>query len=201
MRLASVVTYVAVPAVLLLAACTTERRDGSPQIQTTNQAERESLEGAAGAPLRDVNVLQTKIPEVLLTAMTDPYALPKPMTCARLTALILPLNGALGADLDEQAQDEDDLVGRGHGAALGLAASAASSVIPFRGWIRKLSGAEKHDQLVSDAITAGAVRRAYLKGLGEAHGCYPPATPSHLKVEPTPVQDDGGRRKPKYPVR
>jgi hypothetical protein len=190
-----------VPALVLLAACTTERRDGSPQIQTTNQAERESLEGAAGAPLRDVNVLQTKIPEILLTAMADPYALPKPMTCARLTALILPLNGALGADLDELAQDEDDLVGRGHGAALGLAASAASSVIPFRGWIRKLSGAEKHDQLVSDAITAGAVRRAYLKGLGESHGCYPPATPSHLKVEPAPVQDDAGRRKPKYPVR
>ena len=47
----------------------------------------------------------------------------------------------------------------------GLSSGAASDVIPFRGWIRKLSGAERHDKYVQAAITAGAVRRAYLKGL------------------------------------
>ena len=47
--------------------------------------------------------------------------------------------------------------------------------IPFRGVVRKLSGAESHDRLVQSAIIAGNVRRAYLKGLGEARGCMPPA--------------------------
>ncbi len=187
-----------IPALVLLAACTTERRDGSPQIQTTNQANRESVSGAVASPLRDVNVLRTKIPEVLLVAMTDPYARPVPGTCARITALILPLNGALGADLDEPAMDEDDLVNRGGGAMLGAVASAASGAIPFRGWVRQLSGAEKHDNLVTAAISAGAVRRAYLKGLGETHGCFPPATPSHAKAGQPPPPDPN---KPKYPIK
>ncbi len=46
--------------------------------------------------------------------------------------------------------------------------------------MRKLSGAEKHDSLVQHAMASGAIRRAYLKGLGEARGCDPPATPQHL---------------------
>ena len=36
----------------LLTGCTTTRADGSPQIQTSSQANRESLEGAMSAPLR-----------------------------------------------------------------------------------------------------------------------------------------------------
>ncbi len=190
---------ITLPALALLAACTTERKDGSPQIQTTNQANRESVSGAVASPLRDVNVLRTKVPDVLLASMTDPYGRPVPATCARITALILPLNGALGADLDEQAMDEDDLVNRGNGAVLGVVASAASNAIPFRGWVRKLSGAEQHDNLVNAAITAGAVRRAYLKGLGETKGCFPPATPSHVKAGAPPAQESNG--KPKYPIR
>ena len=69
----------------------------------------------------------------------------------------------------------------------------------MRGWVRKLSGAERHDRLVQTAITSGHVRRAYLKGLGESRGCNPPATPQHLgavKIEPA-FKD----RKPRYPTR
>ena len=51
---------------------------------------------------------------------------------------------------------------------------------------------------MQDAITAGAVRRAYLKGLGEAKGCNPPATPSHI-LAGSPVIDQSP--KPKYPIR
>jgi hypothetical protein len=72
--------------------------------------------------------------------------------------------------------------------------------------VRKLSGAERHDHFVQNAIVAGAVRRAYLKGLGEAHGCDPPGTPSHVltaEVEEAraaaPAPED--RFKPRYPIR
>jgi hypothetical protein len=50
--------------------------------------------------------------------------------------------------------------------------------VPFRGWVRKLSGAERYSKEVAAAIAAGTVRRAYLKGLGEAKGCAAPAAPS-----------------------
>jgi hypothetical protein len=192
---------------LSLAGCTTPRSDGSPKIQTSAEANKESVEGAAQAPLRDLNVLRTKIPDVLLVAMADPYKRPahslragRTAQCAQLVVLIKPLNDALGADFDMPAKDEDDLVGRGRTTALGAAASMASDVIPFRGWVRKLSGAERHDRLVQEAIVAGAVRRAYLKGLGEARGCDPPATPSHeLTGSPVPSQEIN--LKPKYPIR
>lgn len=176
----------------------TTREDGSPKVETTNEANREGLKGAAKAPLRDLNVLRTKIPELLLQALADPYERPAPLKCAELVTLLKPLNEALGADLDVPSVDQDDLLEKGRNTALGLVAGAASDVIPFRGWVRKLSGAEQHDHVVQAAIVAGAVRRAYLKGLGEAKGCLPPATPSH-ELAGAPVIDQSG--KPKYPIR
>jgi len=188
----------ALAAVLALGGCMTTRADGSPKVQTTNDANREGLKGAAESPLRDLNVLRTKIPEVLLQAMADPYERPISGRCPQLIAELKPLNDALGADLDVPSVDEDDLLEKGKTGALGVMAGAASDVIPFRGWVRKLSGAERHDRLVQAAITAGAVRRAYLKGLGEAKGCNPPATPSHV-LAGAPVVDQS--MKPKYPIR
>ena len=181
---------------LALGACATDRSDGSPRVQTTGDANRENLKGAAEAPLRDLNVLRTKIPEVLLQALADPYARPA-TTCPALAVALKPLNDALGADLDVPSVDEDDLVDKGRGSALGMVAGAASDVIPFRGWVRRLSGAEQHDKFVQAAITAGAVRRGYLKGLGEAKGCLPPATPSHV-LAGSPAIEPG---KPRYPAR
>lgn len=193
---------VPIAAFALLAAavsgCTTTRADGSPQIQTSSQANRESLEGAVSAPLRDVNLLRTKIPPVLLEAQADPYKRPQPATCASIAAQIVPLNQALGADLDEEAKDEDDLMDQGRVTALGAVAGFTQDVIPFRGWVRKLTGAEQHDKLVQSAIVAGGVRRAYLKGLGEARGCNPPATPNHGYVAKEVIQQE---LKPRYPVR
>jgi hypothetical protein len=185
-------------AALALGSCMTTRSDGSPKVQTTNEANRESVKGVAKSPLRDLNVLRTKIPPVLLEAIADPYQRPTSRGCAQLNLLLQPLNDALGADLDAPEPDPDDLMGRGKDTAMGLMSGAASDVIPFRGWIRTLTGAERHDRLVQRAITAGAVRRSYLKGLGEAKGCEPPATPSHqLAGSPVPSQ----AMKPKYPIR
>ena len=182
-----------------LSACVTAPENGSPKVQTTAEADREGVKGAAESPLRDLNVLRTKIPEVLLQALADPYERPGAGRCIDLIARLNPLNDALGDDLDVTAKaPEDGMMAKGRTTALTLASGAASDVIPFRGWIRKLSGAERHDKYVQAAITAGAVRRAYLKGLGEAKGCNPPATPSH-ELAGTPVMDQ--TMKPKYPVR
>jgi hypothetical protein len=193
----------------LLAACATTRQpepqaqveaENPDKIQTTSEANKDGLSGAVTAPLRDVNLMRTKIPPVLLEAMQDPYARPQPSSCGQLTALVKPLDAALGIDLDQVPPGEDeDLMDRGRraagDAALGAMASAAQDLIPMRGWVRKLSGAEKHDRLVQSAMAAGAVRRAYLKGLGEARGCMPPATPQH-RGEPQPEPEAKKRRFP-----
>src|SRR5437762_11871259 len=83
---------------LVLGGCMTSRADGSPKVQTSQEADREGLKGVAKAPLRDLNVLRTKIPEVLLEALADPYERPNTGKCAELIVLMKPLNDAMGAD-------------------------------------------------------------------------------------------------------
>jgi hypothetical protein len=174
-------------------------------VQTTSEANRESVAGAAKAPLRDLNLIRTQVPDVLLQALADPYARPQTRKCQELTSLLQPLNDALGADLDiPPTAEEQSMYQRGRPLALGAMAGAASDVIPFRGVIRQLSGAAKHDEYVQAAILAGFSRRAYLKGLGEARGCKPPATPSHVLAgrAPPPVNAGPTRGlKPRYPTR
>jgi hypothetical protein len=183
------------------------------RIKSTSEANRDGITGAMQAPLRDVNIVRTKIPRVLLEAMDDPYKRPEKADCRSLIALVQPLDVALGEDIDRTPPAEnEDLMDRGRkaagGAALGAVASAAQDMIPMRGWVRKLTGAERHDRLVQSAVASGAVRRAYLKGLGEARGCNPPATPQHKPpaapplVEPgmPPPRDPYGPRKPRFPI-
>lgn len=149
-------------------------------MKTSEQIKRESVEGAVTSPLRDLNVVKAKIPDVLLKAMEDPYARPpRGAKCSVIARLVKPLDAALGPDADQLPLDGGDLMDRGRATALGVAGDLASDFIPFRGWVRKLSGAERHDKLVQSAILAGAMRRAYLKGLGETKGCPPPASPTH----------------------
>lgn len=171
------------------------------RVKTAEELKRESVQGAATAPLRDFNVMRAKIPPVLLQAMADPYARPpKGYNCRALIALVRPLDEALGPDLDRVIAEDQDVMERSRETALGAAADLASDAIPFRGWIRKLTGAERHDRLVRDAIFSGGVRRGYLKGLGEAKGCHPPATPSHEKAG-TPPPDPNRRFVPRFPTR
>lgn len=162
---------------LVLGGCVTTPLDGSPQVQTAAQARRADLPNAISAPLRDLNILQSKIPDTLLAAAEAPYGRPPVITCDWLISELLPLNGALGPDLEDARIDDHTLGERASAAVLGAIAGAASDTLPMGSWIREVSGSNRHDKLISAAITAGQIRRGYLKGLGESRGCAPPARP------------------------
>jgi hypothetical protein len=186
-------------AALPLAGCLTTSKQHPDRVQTTSQAERESVSGAVEAPLRDLNVLRTKIPSVLLEAMADPYYRPpQRLSCDDVLALLAPLDIALGPDLDTP-KDKEGMRDKVKPTTLGAVAGAAEGAVPFRSWIRKLTGAERHDDYVQKAITAGGIRRGYLKGMGEAKGCPPPATPSHVLTGQETVVDQALR--PRYPTK
>ena len=140
------------------------------------------LADAATTPLSDLNLVRTEIPAVLVAAQKGPYAAPRQASCEALGAKVMALDDALGPDLDAAPVTSDaGLAERGVGvvgdAAVGALRSAAEGVIPFRGWVRKLMGAERYSRAVAAAIAAGTVRRAFLKGLGQAQGCITPAAP------------------------
>lgn len=139
--------------------------------------QREQQVGQAVAtPLNDLNLVRAEIPEVLKSAAKAPYAMPDDPTCDVLGKEIQRLDAVLGADLDTpQTASNPSLLERGStaagDAAVGAVRSAAEGVIPFRGWIRKLTGAEKYSREVAAAITAGGVRRAFLKGVRASRAC------------------------------
>lgn len=131
---------------------------------------------AAASPLFDLNIVRAKIPEVLLEARKNPYLLPPDIGCGALSVQIHRLDAVLGADVDApDTGDAPSLIERGSDAAedtaIGMVKRTAEGLVPFRGWVRKLSGAERNSKRVAAAITAGSIRRAFLKGIAASQGC------------------------------
>jgi hypothetical protein len=126
-------------------------------------------------PLSDFNLGDDDIPEVLLRAVADTYALPVPADCAALAIEIAAIDVVLGPDLDalKAADREDEFV---RGAVVGT----LRGMIPHHGVIGLISGARQRERRIAEAIEAGAVRRGFLKGHGGSIGCAPPAAPLRL---------------------
>ncbi len=151
-------TPILVAAALVLSACASSSQD--------------KVASAATTPLSDLNVVRADIPEVLKAAAAAPYAQPADASCTGITAGIRALDEVLGPDLDApHTGGSPGLLDRGEDAATGALQRTAEGVIPFRGWVRKLSGAERYSRQVSAAITAGGVRRGFLRGLSAAKAC------------------------------
>jgi hypothetical protein len=160
---------------LMLVACTTPMMSHKPEAGSR-------ITEAVATPFSDLNLIQTKIPEVLIEAQKNPYLPPTDLTCTGLSDEVRTLDVVLGPDLDvPKDASTPTLMERGTvtvgDAAVDALAGAAGGLIPFRSWVRKLSGAERHSRAVAASITAGIVRRSFLKGIGHTRGCGSPATP------------------------
>ncbi|QKO21932.1 hypothetical protein [Rhodoferax sp. BAB1] len=196
----------------LLAACAappaapaseTAPEQGSAPAATAAPAAKPDLIAQSGVvqtasqPLNDLNLMKSRIPAVLTAAQQGPYAVPADSSCAALQLELLALDAALGPDIDASgpAGSDPGLMGKAvdfvGDAAMdsvrGTVNSVVDGVIPFRSWVRKLSGAERYSKAVAAAIRAGTLRRPYLKGWARASGCVegPPAPPKP-KVEAKP---------------
>lgn len=147
---------------------------------------RGGFSDAALSPLDDLNLRRREIPP-LLKALESPYMTASDLSCDHIAAEILKLDGVLGRDWDTAAPDErlktEVLADEAAEAALGAVESGATGWIPFRGLLRKATGAESHEKKYNQAFKIGAQRRSYLKGYGLAKGCDAPARPDFLAVE------------------
>ena len=128
-----------------------------------------SAADVAATPAVDLNLKRTEIPTLLTAAIDDPYNVRGLGSCRRLVSAIGELNAVLGDDVDMPAEN-GKRVRPGH-----VARSVVGSFIPFEGVIREISGANGHDRRLQSAIAAGAARRSFLKGTGQARGCAYPA--------------------------
>ena len=141
----------------------------------------------AQAPLAELNLRSDPIPPILLQARNGPYAAANTLACGSIAQEVAMLDAVLGTDYDTAAVPELDLP---HG---GEVRPLIAYFIPFREALRELSGGSRHEVEFRQAISAGLMRRAYLKGRGEALGCPYPARPypSPAVRDPTDFEDLG----------
>lgn len=152
-----------------------------------------TVEGAWAAvqmPFEDLNLKRQEIPKKLQQIVDNPYALPPQMLCEGIRKEIDELDTLLGPDVctpqnptgmvtSRKGEYVEQGAGMARERAVGMV-SSKTNIIPFRGVVRKITGAEKHAKEVERAYQAGKLRRAFLKGLAASLGpnCLnPPMTP------------------------
>lgn len=152
---------------------------------TDRSSEDRRVSGAFQQPFRDVSWMRENPPDILIRAVEAPYALEPDAECGPLLEEITALDAVLGPDLDAENPPEE----RSSTDALGLVAGAIRGAIslPYRSIIRRLSGAEERDHVLRDAIFAGMVRRAFLRGVAQRADCA--TNPASHQVQEAGAQE------------
>lgn len=135
---------------------------------------------AVQAPFEDLNIKRQPIPEKLKQVVINPYAVPPQFTCDGIRIEIMELDILLGPDsctpanptgvvVSRKGEYIDQGVGFASDYAVGMVRGKVD-IIPLRGVVRKVTGAEKHAKEVARAYEAGKARRSFLKGLEASLG-------------------------------
>lgn len=127
------------------------------------------VEDAVTQPAKDVNLKKDKIPQRLMEIQVAPYDLTGMDRCTAILAEIRNLRPLLGPDVNEEArlsraEKRERSVSRVAGGLIG-------GLIPFRGVVREVTGANAADQRYRKALSAGFARRSFLKGVAFSRGC------------------------------
>ncbi|AJA10730.1 hypothetical protein SKP52_19310 [Sphingopyxis fribergensis] len=152
-------------AVLLAGAVTAQAQQGAPEESTIKDTAN-----SVAAPFDG-----KEVPPKLLAIQDNPYSLAGLGKCAAIINEVNELNEVLGPDVNEQvdkdrAKKREETAGR-------VAGTIAGGIIPFRGLIGEVTGANAERRRYALAVYAGTVRRGFLKGVGLERGCKAPARP------------------------
>jgi hypothetical protein len=145
---------------------------------------RRGVTDAAYTPLRDVNMIRPEVP-LLLRNLQYPYATADLTDCNAVLNQVHSLDAVLGPE-SYQAGPNRNIWDRGgdfmEEQTIAAAQNTAQDLIPFRSWVRRLSGASEADREALRAVANGQQRRTFLRGYGASMGCpdiipAPPALP------------------------
>lgn len=175
-------------AVLALAAAATSACATRPEGEDQARDQQGGLLNAAATPLRDVGLIRPDIPD-LIENLTYPYEMQGLAEgCPSVLYEIGRLDAILGSE-SYQPGPERSLYARGGDAAenyaVGSVADAAADLVPYRSWVRRLSGASGRERKMAAAYALGEQRRTFLRGFGAALGC-----PGIIPDAPPPREED-----------
>ncbi|WCT76061.1 hypothetical protein [Novosphingobium humi] len=130
-----------------------------------------SVEDVATTPLSDLNIRKKGVPDILIRAQAAPYGLTGMGRCSAIQKEVSKLNAVLGEDVDAARRSGRKVIpGK-------VAQDLVGGILPFRGIVREISGANAENRALQQAIYAGFARRAFLKGVGLQKRCGYPARP------------------------
>jgi hypothetical protein len=118
---------------------------------------RRGVGDAAYIPLRDVGLMRPEIP-LLLRNLQYPYSTATLNDCAAVTREIAQLDGVLGPESYQPGPNRNvwdrsgDFV---EDQAISAAESTAQDLIPFRSWVRRISGASRAERDALRAVANG----------------------------------------------
>ncbi|MEM9840436.1 MAG: hypothetical protein AAF830_14945 [Pseudomonadota bacterium] len=127
-----------------------------------------------------------EIPPILATL--DVYEKQVPSSCKGIALEVQMLELLVGDDFDAASLDatttslRERAMDLADDQAYDFLADFTRVIIPFRGTVRKATGASAHDRAIREAYRKGHLRRSYLKGIGFAMGCESPAAPRFPKA-------------------
>jgi hypothetical protein len=149
---------------------------------------RRGVTGAATIPLRDVGLIRPEIP-LLLRNLQYPYATATLADgCVAVVREIHQLDSVLGPESYQPGPDRNiwdrsgDFVEE---QTIEAAQSTVEDLVPFRSWIRRISGANRAERDALRAVANGQQRRVFLRGYGASLGC-PNIVPPPPPPEPPP---------------
>lgn len=164
---------------LALGACSTGRTADT----------RRGVGGAASIPFRDVGLIRPEIP-LLLRNLQYPYSTATLTTCAAVAQEIAQFDAVLGPESYQQGPNRNAWDRSGdfvEDQTIEAAESTAQDLIPFRSWVRRLSGASRAERDALRAVANGQQRRTFLRGYGASLGC-PNMIPAPPAPQPPPQQ-------------
>ena len=132
-------------------------------------------ENLINSPLTDIGLVKKGVPSAL-AQITNPYAYTEGYDCEAIAYQLSQLNEVLGPEEVKGANFDDRSMAQKSGELAGAAASdavtsAVKGIIPARGIVRKLSGAEKAEKELNKATELGKIRRGFLRGLSAGKRC------------------------------
>ncbi len=144
---------------------------------------RRGVSDAASIPLRDVGLIRPEIP-LLLRNLQYPYATANlGEGCPAVAREIGQLDSVLGPESYQPGPNRNTWDRSGdfvEEQTISAAESTAQDLIPFRSWVRRISGASAAERDALRSVSNGQQRRTFLRGYGASLGCpnmIPPPPP------------------------
>lgn len=174
----------------LLAACMGGRTDDT----------RRGMMNAAATPIRDIGLIRPEIPDILRN-LQYPYSTTSLAAgCPAVAYEIGQLDAVLGPE-SFQPGPSRNIWDRGgdfaEDQAIGAVQDTAEDLIPFRSWVRRISGASRAEREALRAFANGQQRRTFLRGFGASLGCSgilpapPPAAHTSRSEDDRPIGNVG----------